>query len=339
MLGSGIPAKFPIMFGADAGGAYIRPIPQASQIGIQDGAASLTDGFPPLNFIPRGAGGVPPFGEDVNGILFQLSAWAQWQSAGGPVVFDGAFATAIGGYPKGSTLQSTTVGQLWQSTVDNNLTDPDGLTPVGWASVSSQVAGGNYAADTGTAGAYVVALAPAIAKYTPGLVVRFIPGNTNGGASTLNVNGKGAKAIVFNDGTPMLGSEIAAAGLVEVVYQAALDKFVLVSFPAPPTGQKGGGVIRVPGTAAILQYGSYGPVTLSNNTGAPSPMWWGQATINFPITFPTAANIVLCTPTLTTDTTAATATAVINSASHFLITCADTATPRTSSGFWLAIGS
>ena len=61
MLASAIPIKFPIPFGNSAGGGYIRPIPQASQIGIANGAASLTDGFPPLNFLPLGSGGVPPF--------------------------------------------------------------------------------------------------------------------------------------------------------------------------------------------------------------------------------------------------------------------------------------
>jgi len=62
MLSTSIPPKFPIPFANAAGPSFIRPIPTASQIGIQDGAASLTDGFPPDCFTPVVAGGTPPFG-------------------------------------------------------------------------------------------------------------------------------------------------------------------------------------------------------------------------------------------------------------------------------------
>jgi hypothetical protein len=123
---SDLPSKFRIPFANGAGGAYIRDIPLASQIGVQDGAASLTDGFVPLNFTPIGAGGVPPFGADMNGILYQTTGWARWLAAGGSVVFDAAFSTAIGGYPKSALLASATIpGIFYVSTVDNNTTNPD----------------------------------------------------------------------------------------------------------------------------------------------------------------------------------------------------------------------
>src|ERR1700733_10951473 len=99
MLQSSSPPKFPIPWAASAGIPYIRSIPVPSQIGLQNGAASLTTGFPPLTFTPAGAGGPPPFGEDFNGILKQITQWSQWQAAGGPIFYDSAFATAIGGYP------------------------------------------------------------------------------------------------------------------------------------------------------------------------------------------------------------------------------------------------
>jgi microcystin-dependent protein len=120
-----IPAKFPIPWGASAGGAYIRPIPQSSQIGVQAGAASLTDGFPPVTFLPVGAGGTPPFGQDFNGILNQITLWNQWQQAGGPVKYDSAFSASVGGYPQGATIASATFGYVWLSLVDNNSTNPD----------------------------------------------------------------------------------------------------------------------------------------------------------------------------------------------------------------------
>src|SRR5580693_6790303 len=125
MLASGIPAKFPIPWAYGAGGAYIRSIPEASQIGVQAGAASLTDGFPPVTFLPLGSGGTPPFGQDANGILNQITLWSQWQQAGGPVSYDSAFSSAIGGYPKGALLLAAAGNYWWLSTADNNTSDPD----------------------------------------------------------------------------------------------------------------------------------------------------------------------------------------------------------------------
>jgi hypothetical protein len=123
---SDIPQKFNIPFANGAGGGFITyPLPEASQIGVTDGRASLTDGFPPLNFQPVGAGGVPPWGQDMNGALKQMSAWNRWNAAGGMAPYDATFATAIGGYPKWAVLASATTAQLWLNTLTNNTNNPD----------------------------------------------------------------------------------------------------------------------------------------------------------------------------------------------------------------------
>lgn len=127
-----IPTKLPIPF-ADTG--IKNAIPEASQIGITPGAASLTDGFPPLNFLPVAAGGIPPFGSDMNGILFEISAWIRWLNAGGPIPYDAVFSANIGGYMKGATLLAASGDHWWLSATDNNVTDPDtggsGWTQIG----------------------------------------------------------------------------------------------------------------------------------------------------------------------------------------------------------------
>lgn len=133
MLRSSTPLQFPIPFGASAGGSFIRPIPVASQIGIQAGAASLTDGFVPLNATQIAAGGVPPFEQDMNGILNQATAWCRWLEAGAPIYYDGTFSTGSGGYPQGAIIQSNVVpGDFWMSTADNNTTDPDSVSAANW---------------------------------------------------------------------------------------------------------------------------------------------------------------------------------------------------------------
>lgn len=141
MLNSSIPVKFNIPFASGATSPDIRPTPQASQIGIQNGAASLTDGFPPNCFIPAASGGAAPFGADFNGILNQITAWSQWQQSGGAITYDSTFQTAVGGYPSGAIVQSAvTPGLYWRSTADNNTTNPDAAGS-GWVLQFAQLAG------------------------------------------------------------------------------------------------------------------------------------------------------------------------------------------------------
>lgn len=90
-----------------------------------DNSASFESGFPPITMTLKSAGGLPPKGQDMNQILFELSALGRWQSAGAINSFDSAFATAIGGYPKGSMLLSDTGLLIYISTVDGNTSDPN----------------------------------------------------------------------------------------------------------------------------------------------------------------------------------------------------------------------
>jgi microcystin-dependent protein len=127
MSASSIPTKIPTYFGTSAPTQNITcPLPIPSQINTANGRASWTDGFPPLTFLPQGAGGVPFFGADMNGVLCQLSQWTRWYDAIGGLPYDATFQTAVGGYPNGALVASTvTPGLYWQSTVDNNATNPD----------------------------------------------------------------------------------------------------------------------------------------------------------------------------------------------------------------------
>ena len=113
------PGKLVLPF-ANAGAK--NTIPTASQIGITAGAASLTDGFPPLTRTPIAAGGVPPSGLDMNGILFQLSAILRWANAGGGYAYDSTFAndSNVNGYPKGARVMRSDGLGYWFNTVENN---------------------------------------------------------------------------------------------------------------------------------------------------------------------------------------------------------------------------
>ena len=123
MQSSAVPAKFPAVWGYAQTSTYLQAVPTLST-GVP-GAASLQYGFNQETFEPLTAGGVGPKGEFINGFNQQLSANIQWQQAGGWYTFDSAFSTAIGGYPKGALLKAATLATFWESTVENNTTNPD----------------------------------------------------------------------------------------------------------------------------------------------------------------------------------------------------------------------
>jgi hypothetical protein len=138
---SNAPAKIVLPF-ANSGAKNTIPVP--SQIPITPGAASYTDGFPPLTMEPVPSGGIPPDGLDFNGILNELSAPARWYNAGAGYVFDSVFAAAVGGYPKGARVLSSDGSGYWISTIENNSNDPD-AGGAGWAPESLKAIASVYA--------------------------------------------------------------------------------------------------------------------------------------------------------------------------------------------------
>lgn len=136
MQASNAPSKSPVPF-AESGSK--NTIPVASQIGVTPGLASFTDGFPPLTMTPLAAGGIPPRGQDFNGILNFLSNAVRWVQAGGRYPYDSAFSTAVGGYPKGAVLAAASGNGSWLNVADNNTTNPD-TSGANWVSLGAGIA-------------------------------------------------------------------------------------------------------------------------------------------------------------------------------------------------------
>jgi len=135
---SNVPAKSAIIF-AESGAK--NTIPQTAS--PTPGLASFTTGFPPVTMTPIVAGGIPPEGEDFNGILNFLSAAIQWAQSGCVYQFDATFATSVGGYPKGAILLNAAGNGFWVSTADNNSNNPD-TGGANWVSLLT-TAGGTMA--------------------------------------------------------------------------------------------------------------------------------------------------------------------------------------------------
>ncbi|WP_230958581.1 hypothetical protein [Burkholderia territorii] len=130
MQASQSPTLVPLAFAANG---TKNTIPEASQIGITPGAASLNDGFPPLTFTPIAAGGVPPAGADFNGILNLITQSLRWQHAGGQYSYNSTFANDanVGGYPRGAVVMRADNSGMWINQTDNNTANPD-TVGTGW---------------------------------------------------------------------------------------------------------------------------------------------------------------------------------------------------------------
>lgn len=99
-----------------------------------DNHASYDVGFPAVTMILKAAGGLPPKGQDMNQILYELSSLARWASSGALNSFDPSFGSAIAGYPQGAALSNSTFTGCWLNTIDGNTNNPENTdgTLTGW---------------------------------------------------------------------------------------------------------------------------------------------------------------------------------------------------------------
>lgn len=203
-----------------------------------------------------------------------------------------------------------TDGFIYQSLVAANVITP-GTDFTKWIIVGgasgAQNQAGNYAIDTGgSANVFVITPLPALDAYRGGQVFRFVPAHTNTGAPTLAVSGLAAKSIVRADGSALSAGDIPAAGLVEVIYQATLGKFVLTAPAnlvalAQFTSSIGtSGWFKIPG-GAIFEWMTYS-VTPNQTTNTPVGSSWGQSnTVTWPIAFSSACRAAMLESQITTN--------------------------------------
>lgn len=104
------------------------------------GKAGYDQGFPAINMTAKEAGGIPPFGQDFNGIFYEVTNILRYMQAGGQPTYSSTLSAAIGGYPLGAILLKSNGLGLWRNAVANNTSNPDS-GGTGW--ISDVV--GNYA--------------------------------------------------------------------------------------------------------------------------------------------------------------------------------------------------
>lgn len=110
-------------FGESADPATVRDIPQSNPSGAPRQNASWEQGFPLITMTPIAAGGIPPEGPDMNGVLRAISRHASFVGGGGQYKWSAEYVAVKGGYPKGAVIQADNGEVSYVSTEDGNSTN------------------------------------------------------------------------------------------------------------------------------------------------------------------------------------------------------------------------
>jgi hypothetical protein len=132
MNSSDIPSRITKAFGVN-GLKNTIPVDSSSTTD-NNGVATFDKGFPPITMQPLSAGGIPPSGKDMNGVIYSVTLQQQWQNAGGSYPFNQAFSDLVGGYPRGALIPSSVGTGQWLNLNEDNVTPPESPTgaTTGW---------------------------------------------------------------------------------------------------------------------------------------------------------------------------------------------------------------
>lgn len=127
-------------------------------------------------------------------------------------------------------------------------------------------------------------LTPALTAYATGQTFRFTAAGANTGATTININGLGAKAITKSGTTPLVAGDIPNGAVVQVTYDGT--QFQLVSGAGSSGGAVAGGVLYENATTLTANY------TLTTGKNA---MMVGPLTVSsgVSLTVPSGARLVI----------------------------------------------
>jgi hypothetical protein len=144
MAGTPAPQFIPEPFANLQTGSYLNyPIPDAPPSSPAN-LACWQLGFQSITMQPEIGGGLPPFGQDFNGILKTVTTHTYALQAGQWYLYNNSFATSISGYEEGALLAMVDGTGLWmniQSSGGNSTNpDSDGSNVDWWPAISYGIA-------------------------------------------------------------------------------------------------------------------------------------------------------------------------------------------------------
>jgi hypothetical protein len=109
-----------IPFGKNATAGTIEPIPETAGPGDGPQKATWNYGFPQVTMTPLAAGGIPPQGQDVNGVLNAISEHTVFVGGGGQYKWSTEYVAETGGYSIGDVIQADDGLNSYVSLVNTN---------------------------------------------------------------------------------------------------------------------------------------------------------------------------------------------------------------------------
>lgn len=221
-----------------------------------------------------------------NAYLAPLPKFRAWDNNGNPLANGQVLTYAAGTTtPIATYTDSTAVtpnanpvilnargeADIWlKPNIAYKLVLQDSLSNVIWTVdqiVNSQLITLYGGVDGGSANAYTLTFTASFTSYTDGIVIYWVPSNTNTGASTININGLGVINIINPDGSALVAGEIVANQPAQILIKAGAAQLITAAtviygtiaptwtgFSANPTGsivyRKSGSMVSLsfPGT-------------------------------------------------------------------------------------------
>lgn len=263
-----------------------RTIPVAAS--PTPGVASFDQGFPVQTSLPVTAGGVPPDWLDMNGLMYQTSNVIRYLNAGAGFVFDSAFANDanIGGYPKGARVLRTDGTGYWLSTVDNNTTDPEGVSAAGWSpdyvsgAASIVMTSSNYTLSAAESGKQIIIVTGLLTANLnlifPNLIGKWVVINRTTGNFAITCKTSAGTGVVVLVASVVTGDGVNIYGVSDyqpsVTTTGSSPSFTAADgqVTALRTGAQLSVLFNAASSSATLNFNSFGAVALKqyDNTGA-----------------------------------------------------------------------
>jgi hypothetical protein len=180
--------------------------------------ASLNDGFPLITMTY--AGGQPPKGADMNGILNWITQYCVWVNGGGQFPFNATFASAPG-YAIGAVVQLTGGLSSYVNLAANNTNDPNSVL-TNWAPWAGAVKA-NVADLNGT----TAALGAALVAYNSAVGATYAAGTVGAGLYTAIANAAAAATSASN---AQAAANTANAAIANLTSTAAIYGAGMVGF-------------------------------------------------------------------------------------------------------------
>lgn len=115
-------------------GDKTAPMPETQP--VTPNAASIQVGFPAITMENENAGGKPPLGPDMNGLLFLVSSHTLYVECGQQYLYNATLAAAISGYLAGTILGMADGTGTWLNLTDGNTSNPD-TGGAGWVPMAA----------------------------------------------------------------------------------------------------------------------------------------------------------------------------------------------------------